>query len=125
VRLFPFVFADDDAVIIAAGHAQFAVYRWNATLGYAEKLTITVSTTITDGAWPHYNDPTPPAHPDLSQLRASQVGDVVVFTHPDRQPVELRRLSSDSTQWSTAWRTATAWSWRSRVSTTAWTPRTR
>lgn len=76
VRLIPFVFRNDDALVIELGH-QYARFHL-------------LGATVLSGGVP-YEITTPYHEDDLFGIRFAQVGDIVVLTHPNYQARELRR----------------------------------
>jgi hypothetical protein len=86
VRLLPFVYSNEQSVVIEVGAGYFRFF----TLGAA----------ILSGGVP-YEVANPYAAADLAQLKFVQSNDVVTLTHPNYPPAELKRLAAASWTYTT------------------------
>lgn len=93
-RIIPFVFSNDDAVILMFTHYRMYVFAYDSTVGHVVKVDAEVSV-LNEALRAPY------ASTDLDGLVWSQVGDVITFVHNQGQypPYELRRLAGDNTIW--------------------------
>jgi len=86
-RMASFVFSDTDSLLLVFVEHRILVYRYVEASGRSTYLTAINADVPYDDA-------------DLADLRFCQMGDVVVITHPEYLPHELKRLSADCLTWS-------------------------
>lgn len=94
--LVPFVFSDDDALLLVFTHLKLSFYRMPASFGTG---LASLDWAILDAAGHRVEMPTPYDEEDLSGIRHAQIGNIMRFFHEDYPMQELQRLAADGTSW--------------------------
>ena len=90
VRLLPFVFSEDDAVVVEASSGLMRYYHYSSG----------TPALVTSGGSPVRTTSTGIAAADLQSIQSMQSGDVLAMVNGAWHPKSLSRLAVDNTSWS-------------------------